>query len=229
MIESPSWEAVMTSSAADWPDPVPYSELSERQQEILQFLWNCPSSFSPSFREIGKAVGLKGPSAVRYQICKLERAGWVQRRPGHPRALEVRWCDGRLPVRSELPGTDYLRVPRWGFVPAGERKEALQIRDDDWQLPAELVGNGQLFLLRVRGDSMIDAAILDGDWVAVRQQETAENGEIVVAMIDGEATVKTLRRADGQVWLIPQNPVYPPIPAEKATILGKVAAVLRRL
>ena len=105
----------------------------------------------------------------------------------------------------------------------------MQIRDDDWQLPAELVGNGQLFLLRVRGDSMIDAAILDGDWVAVRQQKTAENGEIVVAMIDGEATVKTLRRTDSRVWLMPQNPVYDPIPAEKATILGKVVTVLRRL
>ena len=132
--------------------------------------------------------------------------------------------DGRLPGRPELPGTDYLRVPTWGFVPAGHRKEAVQIRDDDWQLPAELVGNGQLFLLRVRGDSMIDAAILDGDWVAVRQQKTAENGEIVVAMIDGEATVKTLRQADGRVWLMPQNPVYEPIPAEKATILGKVVS-----
>jgi repressor LexA len=219
----------MTSSATDWPDPVPYSELSERQQEILQFLWNCPSSYSPSFREIGKAVGLKGPSAVRYQICELEREGWVRRCPGRPRTLEVRWRDGRLTVRPELPGTDYARVPTWGFVPAGGCKEAVPIRDDDWQLPAELVGNGQLFLLRVRGDSMVDAAILDGDWVAVRQQKTAENGEVVVAMIDGEATVKTLRQADGRVWLIPQNPVYPPIPAEKATILGKVAAVLRRL
>jgi len=219
----------MTSSTTDWPDPVPYPELSERQQEILQFLWNCPSSYSPSFREIGHAVGLQGPSAVRYQICKLESEGWVQRRPGRPRALEVRRSDGRLPVRREMPGTAYFRVPTWGFVPAGERKEAMQIRDDDWQLPAELVGNGQLFLLRVRGDSMIDAAILDGDWVAVRQQETAENGEIVVAMINGEATVKTLRLADDQVWLMPQNPVYPPISAEKATILGKVAAVLRRL
>ena len=97
----------------------------------------------------------------------------------------------------------------------------MQIRDDDWQLPAELVGNGQLFLLRVRGDSMIDAAILDGDWVAVRQQKTAENGEIVVAMIDGEATVKTLRRTDSRVWLMPQNPVYDPIPAEKASFSAK--------
>ena len=138
----------------------------------------------------------------------------------------ARWA---APVRPELPGTDYLRVPRWGFVPAGHRKEAVQIRDDDWQLPAELVGNGQLFLLRVRGDSMTDAAILDGDWVAVRQQKTAENGEIVVAMINDEATVKTLRWTDGRAWLMPQNPVYEPIPAEKATILGKVVTVLRRL
>jgi len=219
----------MTSSAADWRDPVPYSELSKRQQEVMQFLWNCPSPYSPSSREIGNAVGLKGPGAVRYEIGELEREGWVRRRPERPRALEARRPDGRLPVRPELPGTDYLRVPTWGFVPAGDRKEAMQIRDDDWQLPAELVGNGQLFLLRVRGDSMIDAAILDGDWVAVRQQKTAENGEIVVAMIDGDATVKTLRRADGRIWLMPQNPVYPPIPAEKATILGKVAAVLRRI
>jgi repressor LexA len=218
----------MTSSATDWRDPVPYSELSKRQQEIMQFLWNCPFPYSPSFREIGKAVGLKGPSAVRYQIDELERKGWVRRHPWRPRALEVRERDGRLPVRHELPETNYRRVPPWGFVPAGPR-EALQMRDDDWQLPVELVGNGQLCLLRVRGDSMIDAAILDGDWVAVRQQTTAENGETVVAMIDGEAMVKTLHYADGRVWLMPQNPVYQPILAEKGILLGKVVSVLRRL
>ena len=216
------------SNTADWPDPVPYSELSERQQAILEFLWDCPSPYSPSFREIGNAVGLTGPSAVRYQIAALERKGWVRRRPRRPRALEVRQRDWQLLVHRELPGTDYLRVPRWGFVPAGPR-EAVQIRDDDWQLPVELVGKGELFLLQVRGDSMIDAAILDGDWVAVRQQTTAQNGEIVVAMIDGEATVKTLHRVDGRVWLMPQNPVYEPIPAEKGTLLGKVVSVLRRL
>lgn len=218
----------MTSRTSNWRAPVPSSELSERQQEILQFLWNYPFLYSPSFREIGNAVGLTGPSAVRYQIVELERKGWALRHPWHPRALEVRERDGRLPVRRELPEADYRRVPPWGFVPAGPR-EALQMRDDDWQLPVELVGNGQLCLLRVRGDSMIDAAILDGDWVAVRQQTTAENGETVVAMIDGEPTVKTLRYADGQVWLMPQNPVYEPIPAEKGTLLGKVVSVLRRL
>ena len=218
----------MTNRTSDWPDPVLYSELSDRQQEILQFLWNCSSPYSPSYREIGNAVGLTGPSAVRYQIAELERKGWVRRHPGRPRALEVRARDGRLPGRRELPGTNYRRVSPWGFVPAGHR-EALQIRDDDWQLPVELVGNGQLFLLRVRGHSMIDAAILDGDWVAVRQQTTAENGETVVAMIDGEATVKTLRYADGRVWLMPQNPAYEPIPAEMGYLLGKVVSVLRRL
>jgi repressor LexA len=112
---------------------------------------------------------------------------------------------------------------------AGGPEEAVPVNQDGWELPVELVGNGQLFLLRVRGDSMIDAAIMDGDWVAVRQQPDAENGEIVVAMIDGDATVKTLRRADGPVLLMPQNPAYEPIPAEKAKILGKVVAVLRRI
>lgn len=217
------------SSTAAWPDPVPYSELSERQQEIMKFLCDCPSHYSPSLREIGKAVGLKGPSAVRYQISALQRTGWVRCHPRRPRALEWRRSDGRLPGCPELPRASYLRLPKWGTVPAGKQKEAVQVRDDDWELPVELVGNGELFLLRVRGDSMIDAAIMDGDWVAVRKQPSAENGEIVVAMIDGDVTVKTLRWADDRVWLMPQNPMYEPISAEKAEILGKVVTVLRRL
>jgi repressor LexA len=219
----------MTTSTAEWPNPVPYPELSDRQHKILQFLWNYPRPYSPSFREIGEAVALKGLAAVRYQICRLEGKGWVQRHPGRPRALEVRSPDGRLPAYLELPRTDYVRVPTRGLVAAGHPMEAVQVNDGDWELPAELVGNGDLFLLRVRGDSMIDAAIMDGDWVAVRKQPDAEIGEIVVAMIGDEVTVKTLCRADGRVWLMPQNPVYQPIPAAKATILGKVVAVLRRL
>jgi repressor LexA len=219
----------MMSRTADWPELVPYLQLSERQQSILQSLWNHPRPYLPSLREIGKAVGLKGPSAVRYQLSKLEGKGWVRRDAGRPRALEVRQPDGRLPGRPGLRGTDYVRVPERGLIFAGDPKEAVQVNDDGWELPVELVGNGQLFLLRVRGDSMIDAAIMDGDWVAVRKQPDAENGEIVVAMINDDATVKTLRRADGQVWLMPQNPVYEPISAEKAEILGKVVAVLRRV
>ena len=217
------------SRTSGWPDPVPYLQLSDRQQEIMQFLWNWPSAYPPSLREIGKAVGLSAPSAVRYQLAELEGKGWVRRHPRRPRALEVRRPDGRLPVRPESPGTGYLRLPALGLVPAGRPNEAMQVNEDGWDLPVELVGNGELFLLRVHGDSMIDAAIVDGDWVAVRQQQDAENGEIVVAMIDGDATVKTLRRADGRVSLIPQNPVYPPIPAERAEIRGKVVAVLRRV
>ncbi len=151
--------------------------------------------------------------------------GRVRRARGRPRVLEVRRPDGRLPV----PGTGYVRVPMHGLVPAGDPKGAVQVSEDGWELPAELVGNGRLFLLRVRGDSMIDAAIMDGDWVAVRKQPDAETGEIVVAMINDEVTVKTLRRADDQILLMPQNPVYEPIPADKARILGKVVAVLRRI
>jgi len=219
----------MTSSSSGWPAPVPYLELSGRQQQVLQFLWGCPSPYSPSLREIGKAVGLSAPSAVRYQLSELEDKGWVRHHPRRPRALEVRRPDGRLPGHPESPGTDYRRVPTLGLVPAGKLNEAVQVNDEDWQLPAELVGNGELFLLRVRGDSMINAAIVDGDWVAVRSQPNAENGEIVVAMIDGEVTVKTLRQDNGRVLLMPQNPAYSPIPAERAKIRGKVVAVLRRV
>ena len=217
----------MTDSTTDWPAPVPYPELSERQQLILQFLY-YPRPYSPSFREIGEAVGLRGLAAVSYQLAELEGKGWVRRDPGRPRALEVR-PDERLRARREAPRTDYVRVPWSGLVPAGLPREAVPVNDGDWELPVELVGNGDVFLLRVCGESMIDAAILDGDWVAVRKQPDAEDGEIVVAMIEDEVTVKTLRRADGRVLLMAQNPVYPPIPAEKARILGKVVSVLRRV
>ena len=219
----------MTSSTSGWLDPVPYRELSERQQEILQFLWSCSSPYSPSFREIGEAVGLSTPSAVRYQLSELEDKGWVRHHPRRPRALEVRRPDEQIPHRPQALGTAYRRVPELGLVPAGSPNEVIEVSDDDWQLPMELVGNGELFLLRVRGDSMIDAAIVDGDWVAVRSQPNAENGEIVVAVIEGEATVKTLHRADGRVLLMPHNPAYSPIPAENAKIRGKVVAVLRRV
>jgi repressor LexA len=218
----------MSSTTANWPDPVPHLELSERQQRILQVLWDYPRPYPPSYREIGQAVGLKNVSAVRYQLSELEGKGWVRRDPRRPRALEVRQPDGRPPV-CELLRTGYVHAPRLGLVTAGQTKEAVEVSDGAWELPTELVGKGELFLLQVRGDSMVGAAIIDGDWVAVRRQWDADDGEIVVAVIDGEATVKTLRRADGGVWLMPQNALYRPIPAEKATIRGKVVAVLRRV
>jgi repressor LexA len=248
----------MTSSTADLHNPVPYTELSERQQTLMQFLWDCPSSYPPSMQEIGKAVGLRATSAVRYQLIKLEAKGWVRRHPRRPRALEWRRPDGG---RTELPGIDYLHVhptmrsdpdqvtvdaaqdalhipspepayvPLVGRIAAGKPILAEQAVDDVFPLPRQLVGDGTLFLLQVRGDSMIDAAIVDGDWVAVREQQHAENGEIVAAMIDGEATVKTLRLDEEkkQVWLLPRNSVYLPIPGEDVTILGRVVSVLRSL
>jgi repressor LexA len=116
-----------------------------------------------------------------------------------------------------------------GRIAAGGPVLAEQAVEDVFPLPKEIVGEGALFLLRVAGDSMVEAAITDGDWVVVRQQPTAENGDIVAAMIDGEATVKTLKRRDGRIWLLPHNPAYEPIPADDATVLGRVVAVLRRL
>jgi len=120
-------------------------------------------------------------------------------------------------------------VPVVGRIAAGGPILAEQAIEDVFPLPREIVGEGSLFLLKVVGDSMIDAAITDGDWVAVRQQQTAENGDIVAAMIEGEATVKTFKRRDGHVWLMPHNAAYEPIPGDEATVLGRVVAVLRRL
>lgn len=120
------------------------------------------------------------------------------------------------------------RVPLLGHIPAGKPCHAEESIEDVFMLPRRLVGEGTLFLLKVYGDSMINAAIVDGDWAVVRQQPVAESGEIVAAMIEGEATIKRLRRTDGQVWLLPENPAYMPIPGNESTILGKVVAVLRR-
>jgi repressor LexA len=251
----------MTSSTTDWSDPVPYTELSERQQEIMRFLWDCASSYSPSMREIGEGVDLATPSAVSYQLDQLEARGWVRRHPRYPRALEWRGPDWEPPVRPELPRIDYFRahlaarpdqdpatvdasqaelsnpsqepahVPLVGRIAAGGPIIAEEAVEDVFPLPRQLVGHGTLFLLRVRGDSMIDAAIADGDLVVVRKHHKAENGEIVAAMIDGEATVKTLRLDEEkkQLWLLPRNSAFLPIRGENVTILGKVVAVLRRL
>lgn len=251
----------MTSSTTNWSDPVPYTELSQRQQEIMRFLWDCASSYSPSMREIGDAVGLATPSAVSYQLDQLEARGWVRRHPRYPRTLEWRGPDWEPPVRPELPRIDHLRahlaarpdqdpatvdasqaelsdppqepahVPLVGRIAAGGPIIAEEAVEDVFPLPRQLVGHGTLFLLRVRGDSMIDAAIADGDLVVVRKHHKAENGEIVAAMIEGEATVKTLRldEENKQLWLLPRNSAYLPIRGENVTILGKVVAVLRSL
>jgi repressor LexA len=168
----------------------------------------------------------------------LERKGFLRRDPNRPRAVDVRSGESERPKaarravavtddapRSEAP----VFVPVVGRIAAGGPILAEQVVEDVFPLPKALVGDGSLFLLRVVGDSMIDAAISDGDWVVVRQQPDADNGDIVAAMIDGEATVKTFRRRDGHIWLLPHNAAYQPIPGDDATVLGRVVTVLRKL
>ena len=196
--------------------------------------------YPPSMREIGESVGLTSPSSVKHQLTALERKGFLRRDPNRPRAIEVVHPDDSRSIGIGVGyGEDHLApddaaptpayVPLVGRIAAGGPILADQVVEDVFPLPRQLVGDGELFLLRVAGDSMIDAAICDGDWVVVRRQPVAENGEIVAAMIDGEATVKTLRRADGRVWLLPQNAAYEPIPADDAVVLGRVVSVLRSL
>ena len=215
-------------------------ELPIRQREVLQVIrtWVERFGYPPSVREIGEAVGLTSTSSVAYQLRALEQKGYLRRDPNRPRAIGVLPPDvdpavaaARVVNDEEVavntPTAAY--VPVLGRIAAGGPILAEEAVEDVFPLPKEIVGEGSLFLLRVAGDSMVDAAITDQDWVVVRQQPTADNGEIVAAMIDGEATVKTFKRKDGHVWLMPHNDAYEPIPGDDATILGKVVAVLRRL
>lgn len=215
--------------------------LTNRQRLVLDHIRDSVErrGYPPSMREIGQAVGLTSPSSVAHQLAALERKGFLRRDPHRPRAIEVVRPDAdrrraAVPAGARieddvttLPEPSY--VPVVGRIAAGVPVLADEVVEDVFPLPRTLVGDGTLFLLKVTGDSMINAAICDGDWVVVRQQPTAENGEVVAAMIDGEATVKTFRRRDGHVWLLPANPAFDPIPADEATVLGRVTAVLRRV
>lgn len=206
--------------------------LTERQRRVIEVIRDSVQrrGYPPSMREIGQAVGLSSTSSVAHQLMALERKGFLRRDPHRPRAYEVRGMDVVRPVPESTtgrPATSY--VPLIGRIAAGGPILAEQSVEDVFPLPRQLVGDGELFVLKVSGDSMIEAAICDGDWVTVRRQPVAENGDIVAAMIDGEATVKRLKREDGHIWLMPHNAAYEPIPGDSATILGKVVAVLRRL
>ncbi|HEX2075637.1 MAG TPA: transcriptional repressor LexA [Geodermatophilus sp.] len=216
--------------------------LTQRQRRVLEVIRDSIErrGYPPSVREIGEAVGLSSASSVAHQLSVLQKKGWLRRDPNRPRALDVRLpgdVSGEPSVAAAgLPaGADDTAAPAPTYVPlvgriaAGGPVLAEQAVEDVFPLPRELVGEGTLFMLKVAGDSMVEAAICDGDWVVVRQQPTAENGEIVAAMIDGEATVKTYKRRDGRVWLLPHNPAYEPIPGDEATILGRVVTVLRRV
>jgi repressor LexA len=212
------------------------SGLTERQRTILNVIRASVTSrgYPPSIREIGDAVGLTSTSSVAHQLRTLERKGYLRRDPNRPRAVDVRGADDAAtrPI-TDVAGSDALPeptfVPVLGRIAAGGPILAEEAVEDVFPLPRELVGEGTLFLLKVVGDSMVEAAICDGDWVVVRQQNVADNGDIVAAMIDGEATVKTFKRAGGQVWLMPHNPAFDPIPGNDATVLGKVVTVIRKI
>jgi repressor LexA len=214
------------------------SSLTERQRTILDVIRASVTSrgYPPSIREIGDAVGLTSTSSVAHQLRTLERKGYLRRDANRPRAVDVRSADdieaATAPV-TDVAGSDALPEPTYvpvlGRIAAGGPILAEQAVEDVFPLPRELVGEGTLFLLKVVGDSMVEAAICDGDWVVVRQQNVADNGDIVAAMLDGEATVKTFKRAGGQVWLMPHNPAFDPIPGNDATVLGKVVTVIRKM
>ncbi len=225
--------------------------LTPRQRKVLEVIRDSVDrrGYPPSLREIGEEVGLASPSSVAHQLSMLERKGYLRRDPNRPRALEVvtpgqgkdtRGYRGGSSVTAaeestidetdlgnETPRPSY--VPLVGRIAAGGPILAEEAVEDVFPLPKQIVGDGDLFLLKVVGDSMVDAAICDGDWVVVRQQPTAVSGDIVAAMLDNEATVKTFKRSKGQVWLMPHNEAYDPIDGTDATILGKVTAVLRRV
>ena len=241
--------ATRGATLRELPDgPPDATGLTPRQRRVLDVVRDSVASrgYPPSMREIGDAVGLTSSSSVSHQLRMLQSKGFIRRDPNRPRALEVLHPDTR-PVRAAATAaaaaaddtgdetdTGDLRpaatyVPVLGRIAAGGPLLAEERVEEVMPLPKTLVGEGTLFMLEVRGDSMIEAAICDGDFVVVRQQPDAENGEIVAAMIEGEATVKTLQKKTGQAWLLPHNDAYEPIDANQATILGKVVTVLRRV
>jgi len=237
-----------TADVTELPDgPADSSGLTARQRKVLEFLRDEieKRGYPPSMREIGAAVGLTSTSSVAHQLRALEGLGYVKRDPNRPRALEIFLPDVMAARRSmsatseSEPGFDEtgindavpsaVNIPMVGRIAAGGPILAEQRVEEIFPMPKSLVGDGTLFMLEVSGDSMIDAAICSGDYVVIRQQPDAENGEIVAAMLDGEATVKTFQRKNGQVWLLPHNDDYSPIDGTHATILGKVTAVIRRV
>lgn len=220
----------------------PRPALTARQQKILDAIRTEieQKGYPPSMRQIGDMVGLASLSSVTHQLGRLETMGYIRRDPKLPRAIEVLDENGvgihgsassslpELP-NFEVGDEDLVPVPLVGRIAAGGPITAEQSVEDVLALPRQLVGNGKLFMLKVKGDSMIDAAICDGDWVVVREQHTADNGDIVAALLNDEATVKVFRQVDGHTWLMPRNSNYEPIMGDRATVMGKVVSVLRSL
>ncbi len=228
----------MAGEVRDFPDgPADETGLTPRQRKVLEVIRDSVErrGYPPTVREIGEAVGLTSTSSVSHQLKTLQSKGFLRRDASRPRAVDVRMPGepaqetqvDDAAERAAHPTPAY--VPVVGRIAAGGPILAEQAVEEVFPLPRELVGTGTLFMLRVVGDSMVDAAIADGDWVVVRQQPTADNGDIVAAMIDGEATVKTYKKREGHVWLMPHNPNYAPIPGDEAVVLGRVVTVLRKV
>ncbi|GAB3754521.1 transcriptional repressor LexA [Zhihengliuella somnathii] len=235
-------------ASSETPKRRQQKSLTVRQRKILETIQRSIAAhgYPPSMREIGDTVGLASLSSVTHQLAQLERMGYIRRDPRRPRAMEIlkpltlneEGPDEDQPNYKSISGTpvaeltsavDTAMVPLVGRIAAGGPILADQTVEDVMPLPRQLVGQGELFMLKVSGDSMVEAAICDGDWVVVRQQNTAENGDIVAALLDEEATVKTFRQRDGHTWLLPQNRQYEPILGDHATIMGKVVSVMRSI
>ena len=237
--------AQLGGSVTSLPDgPADAHGLTPRQRRILEVIREAieAQGYPPSIREVGNAVGLASSSSVAHQMKALEQKGFLRRDPNRPRALEVLIPDesgstqrrvAEIEPEDETDINDVrpvpVNVPVVGRIAAGGPILAEEHYEDVFPLPKQLVGEGTLFLLEVSGDSMVDAAICDGDWVVVRKEQTAENGDIVAALLDHEATVKTFKRTGDQIWLLPHNESYDPIDGNHASILGIVVAVLRRV
>ena len=204
--------------------------LTARQQRILEVIREAVEDrgYPPSVREIGEAVGLKSPSSVHSQLATLERGGYLRRDPSRPRAIEVRFDPA---TELSIPASATKLVPLVGEIAAGAPILAQERVEQVYPLPKELVGEGTLFMLRIRGESMVQAGVLPGDLVVIRQQEQVEQGEMCAAMVDGEATVKFFRRTRrGEVFLDPANEGYdriPVPPGAEGAVIGKVVAVMR--
>ena len=207
------------------------TDISERQRQILDLIRTTVArqGYPPSVREIGEELGLSSPSTVHSHLSALSRAGLIRRDPTKPRAIEI--LDAGTQVAEDADRPDVRRVPLVGRIAAGSPILATEDIQDVMPLPADLVGSGPVFMLEVRGDSMVDAGILDGDYVVIRSQADAADGEIVAALVDEEeATVKRLRRNGTSVTLVPENPAYEPMVFEEGVrILGKVVSVLRKV
>ena len=206
--------------------------LSTRQQQVLDLIRSAVAErgYPPSVREIGEALGLSSPSTVHSHLSSLSEMGYIRRDPSKPRAIEILDADS-APAPARPDRDDMRDVPLVGAIAAGSPILAAEDIEDVMSLPADLVGNGPVFMLRVKGDSMIEAGILDGDYVVVHRQDDARDGEIVAALVEGEeATVKRLKRENGNVVLISENPAYEPMVFDRdVSLLGRVVTVFRKV